>query len=162
MNHLAFKVYLVIESKYKENILKSENFFDKIRPFMEANRPTFGSYGRKSKRKRSQCDDLPPAKKRTQLERENGCPIDIQLVNQNDSRIKDFVLLNDLKGLLEYLKSPEVEVQSHENIIIEKLALKNTSCIHTAKIVQLILNEKSPKSSKLFEKAILSNRSSLR
>ena len=27
-----------------------------------------------------------------------------------------------------------MEVQSHENIIIEKLALKNTSCIHTAKI----------------------------
>jgi len=78
------------------------------------------------------------------------------------SKIEDFIILEDLKGLLNHLRDADLHLKSHDIFILEKLALKNTSCIHTAKIVQFLLSEKSPESAKLFKKAILSNRSSLR
>jgi len=113
-------------------------------------------------RKRKRDDDqeitLPPAKKKQTIE---TCrPIDI-LVNPR-SKIEDFIIIEDLKGLLNHLRDADLHLESHDIFMLEKLALKNTSCIHTAKIVQFLLSEKSPESAKLFKKAILSNRSSLR
>ena len=48
------------------------------------------------------------------------------------SKIEDFIILEDLKGLLNHLR--DADLKSHDIFMLEKLALKNTSCIHTAKI----------------------------
>jgi len=50
------------------------------------------------------------------------------------SKIEDFIIVEDLKGLLNHLRDADHHLESHNIFMLEKLALKNTSCIHTAKI----------------------------
>ena len=61
----------VIDSKHKENILKSQNLYDEIRPFIDRSEEK----DRKRKRDDDQEITLPPAKKKQTIE---TCrPIDI-------------------------------------------------------------------------------------